>query len=79
MKSLAHRFVWWSRMDHHIEETVKAFPECQQTQSALPVVLPHSWQWPTRPQSHMHIHFAGPMNNQIFLVIVDAHLKWIKD
>ena len=28
MKSLAHRFVWWPGMDQHIEEAVKACPEC---------------------------------------------------
>ena len=37
MKSLARRFVWWPGMDPRIEETVKACPECQQTQPAPPV------------------------------------------
>ena len=69
MKSLAHRFVWWPGMDHQFEETVKACPECQQAQLAAPVSPLCSWQWPTWPWSHIHIDFAGPMNNQTFLII----------
>ena len=75
MKSLARRFVWWPGMDHQIEETVKNCPECQQAQPAPPTAPLCSWQWPTRPWSRMHIDFAGPMNNQTFLVIIDAHSK----
>ena len=41
MKSLARRYVWWPGMDRQIEETVKACPECQQTQPA-PLVAPLS-------------------------------------
>ena len=55
MKSLAHRFVWWPGMDRQIEETVKACPECQQTQPAPPVAPLCSWQWPTRPWSCVYI------------------------
>ena len=78
MKSLACRFVWWPGMDHQIEETVKTFPECQQAQSASPTALLCSWQWPTQPWSRIHIDYAGPINNQTFLVIVDAHSEWIE-
>ena len=78
MKSLARRFVWWPGMDQQIEEAVKACPECQQSQSSPPVAPLCSWQWPTRPWSRIHIDFAGPMDNLTFLVIVDAHSKWIE-
>ena len=77
MKTLALRFVW-PGMDHQIEETVKICPECQQAQSAPPTAPLCSWQWPTWPWSCIHIDFAGPMNNQTFFVIVDAHSKWIE-
>ena len=65
-------------MDQHIEEAVKACPECQQSQSSPPVAPLCSWQWPTRPWSCIHIDFAEPMDNLTFLVIVDAHSKWIE-
>ena len=78
MKSLARKFLWWPGMDHQIEETVKACPEFQQSQSAPPVAPLCSWQWPTRPWSRVHIDFAGPMDNLTYLVIIDAHSKWME-
>ena len=78
MKSLARRFVWWPGMDQQIEETVKECPECQQSQASPPVAPLCSWQWPTRPWSRIHIDFAGPMDDLTFLVIIDAHSKWIE-
>ena len=32
----------------------------------------------TRPWSRLHIDFAGPFLNQIFLVLIDAYSKWIE-
>ena len=78
MKSLARKFLWWPGMDRQIEETVKACPECQQSQSAPPVAPLCSWQWPTRSWSRVHIDFAGPTDNLTYLVIIDAHSKWIE-
>lgn len=37
-----------------------------------------SWSWPTRPWARLHIDYAGPINGQMVLVIVDAHSKWIE-
>ena len=34
----------------------------------------HSWEWPTRP---IHIDHAGPFLEKNFLIIVDAHSKWL--
>ena len=65
-------------MDHHIEETIKTCLECQQAQLVPPAAPLCSWQWPTRPWSCIHIDFARSMNNQTFLIIVDAHSKWIE-
>ena len=78
MKSLVCKFLWWPGMDCQIEETVKAYPECQQSQLAPSVAPLCSWQWPTRPWSCLHIDFTGPMDNLTYLVIIDAHSKWIE-
>ena len=37
----------------------------------------HPWSWPKQPWSRMHLDFAGPLFNHMYLVMVDAHTKWI--
>ena len=36
------------------------------------------WVWPTRPWTRLHIDFAGPKEGTMFLVIIDAHSKWME-
>lgn len=36
------------------------------------------WSWPTRPWSRIHVDYAGPMDGKMFLVVIDAHSKWIE-
>ncbi|GFR69981.1 polyprotein [Elysia marginata] len=38
----------------------------------------HPWQFPEKPWQRIHIDYAGPFLNQMFLVIVDAHRKWVE-
>ena len=38
----------------------------------------HSWIWPNRPWSCLHIDHAGPFMEKLFLVVVDAHSKWLE-
>ena len=50
------------------------------TQSPLNDVLhryEHPGEWPERPWSRIHIDHAGPYHNQLWLIIVDAHSKWL--
>ena len=37
----------------------------------------HPWEWPAEPWSRVHLDFAGPFLNGMFLVVVDAHSKWL--
>ncbi len=37
----------------------------------------HPWEWPSQPWSHIHLDFAGPFLGHYFLVIIDAHSKWL--
>ncbi len=75
MKSLASGFLWWPGMDSSIEEKGRRCPECQKKQAAPPVAPLHPWQWPTRPWSRIHIDFAGPFMNRMFLVIIDVYSR----
>ncbi|KAL0860048.1 hypothetical protein ABMA27_010363 [Loxostege sticticalis] len=38
----------------------------------------HSWPWPAEPWARLHIDFLGPFNNSYYLIIIDAHSKWIE-
>lgn len=78
MKALARGLVWWPGLDGMVEDIVKSCTECQQVKP-LPVRAPlQPWSWPTRPWSRLHIDFAGPMDGRTFLVVVDAHTKWLE-
>ena len=64
MKSLARSYVWWPKMDTNLEEKVKSCATCQSHQK-------------TPPCSRMHIDYAGPFMGKMFLLIIDAHSKWM--
>ena len=78
MKSLARMYVWWPGMDKDIENSVATCQTCQLQQAKPPVAPLHPWKWPSQPWTRLHIDFAGPMNGKMYLVIIDAHSKWIE-
>ena len=51
--------------------------ECKEVQSSPPTQPMQPWSWPTRPWSRLHMDFAGPLDGRMFLVLVDAHSKWL--
>ena len=78
MKGIAHSFVWWPGLDKVIEEKVKSCCHCQQHQKTPSLAPLHPWEWPERPWSRVHIDHAGPFHGKLFLVLVDAHSKWLE-
>ena len=43
----------------------------------MPTTAPlHPWEWATGPWQCIHIDYAGPFQNSMLLVVVDAHSKW---
>ena len=78
MKGLSRMYVWWPGISKDVEETVQDCIPCQQQQSKPPVAPLHPWAWPTRPWARLHIDYAGPIHGQMFLIIIDAHSKWIE-
>ena len=78
MKSLARSFVWWPGMDKDIEEQVKSCDPCQRSRH-LPAAVPlQPWEWPQCPWARVHIDYAGPFMGRMFLILVDAHSKWME-
>ena len=64
-------------MDSAIEDTVKQCQACQESRPSPPAAPLHPWEWPSEPWSRIHLDFAGPYMGSVFLVLVDAHSKWM--
>ena len=77
-KSIAHSYFWWTGLDRDIEMLAKPYHSCQAVKSSPPVVPLHPWVWPDAPWKRLHIEFSGPIYGKMFLVVVDAHSKWLE-
>ena len=76
MKSLARLHVWWPGIDDEIENFVKACQSCSQN-ARDPVRVPlHQWELPAQPWQRLHIDFAGPYKDKMWLLVIDAYSKW---
>ena len=78
MKSFARAFAWWPKMDADIEQKAKSCNSCQENQARPPKEPLHPWSWPSRPWSRIHIDHAGPFMGKLFLLVIDAHSKWLE-
>ena len=78
MKALACMYVWWPGMDSDIEKSVRTCNACQKVQSSPPAAPLNPWKWSTRPWARLHLDYAGPFENRMFLILIDAHSKWIE-
>ena len=77
MKSLARSVVWWPGIDKDIEGKVKDCHQFQKYQKAPAQAPLHPWEWPEHPWARIHIDYAGLFSGRIFLMVVDAHSKWL--
>lgn len=77
-KSLARSYVWWAGIDEAVEAECRACAVCAAVADAPPGHVLHSWPWPSRPWSRLHLDFLGPINGVTYLVVVDSCSKWIE-
>ena len=79
MKSLARKYVWcMPGIDDQIERMVKECHACQLNVKSENAVQISPWEYPSEPWYRIHIDYAGPFFNKMFLVLVDAHSKWLE-
>ncbi|KAI5611825.1 hypothetical protein C0J50_11790, partial [Silurus asotus] len=76
MKEIARSYFWWPGVDGQIEEKARTCTSCQRIHN-LPQLAPlQPWEYPEKPWHRIHIDFAGPVEDKMLLVVMDAHSKW---
>ena len=63
-------------MDKQLKELVKSCTKSQLVAKSPQKTKLYSWPIPESPWSQLHIDFAGPINGQHYLILVDAYSKW---
>ena len=76
MKGIARSHVWWPEIDQDIEYVVKGCQSCQLQQATPVEATVHPLVWPQVPWYRLHIDYAGPFLDYMWLVVVDATTKW---
>ena len=76
MKSVARSNVWYNNIDKDIESLVKMCELCQQVKHMPPSAPVHPWSWPSGPWQRVHVDFAGPFQDNMFFLAIDAHSKY---
>ena len=77
MKELARSYLWWPGLDKDLELLCSSCSECLQKRGMPPKAELHPWEWPRKPWHRIHIDHAGPVDNNYYLIVVDAHSKWV--
>ena len=75
MKSLARMHVWWPNIEVDIAAHCKDCTACAETGPNQPDNL-SAWPVPDGPWQRIHIDFAGPFLDDMWLVVMDAYSKW---
>lgn len=76
MKLIAQSRVFWPGINRDIETKVKSCGNCAKVTKSPPKCTPQPWPLPSKPWSRIHADYAGPINGQYFLIIVDAFSNW---
>ncbi len=77
MKALARSYFLWPKLDDDIETLAKSCSKCQEHMKAPAIAPLHPWEWPEKPWKRIHIDYAGPLLGHMFLILIDAHSKWM--
>lgn len=78
MKSIARSFFYWPGINADIENVAKNCSQCSVHKDNPPKTALSTWRWPEEVFSRIHIDYLGPFLNRHFLIILDAHSKWIE-
>ena len=76
MKTLARSYVYWPLINSEIEQLASTCRSCGKHGKSLPSLTEHPWTKPTMPWQRVHIDYAGPFLNKMWLVVYDAYTRW---
>lgn len=77
-KAEARSRFWFPGIDANIEKMVLECEVCSKLRSSPPRAPLESWNQPLYSFQRIHLDFLGPINNQMYLVVVDAYSKWVE-
>ncbi|XP_058811223.1 uncharacterized protein K02A2.6-like [Topomyia yanbarensis] len=75
MKAIARSYVYWPSLDDIVSYT-KACQHCASVAKSPPHSPPVPWPKSSGPWQRVHIDFAGPIEGDHFLIVVDSFSKW---
>ena len=75
MKQMSRRYIVWPSLNRDIENLVKSCDACRRV-SKSPDQQYRDWPRTKESFERIHLDFAGPVMNKMFLVAVDAHSKY---
>ena len=78
MKSLTRQFFWWPKIDSDLEAKVWNCSTCEKFRSEPPQAVLYPWDRPKQPWVRLHADYAGPFLGKMYLILIDAHSKWIE-
>ena len=71
MKALMRSYTYWPNMD----KDIKTCKGCQLAAKAPPVKFT-PWPKTDVPWTRLHVDYAGPMNGNYYLIVVDSYSQW---
>lgn len=78
MKAVARSYFWWPGLDNSIEQVAKSCEACLKTRDNPPRMEVIPWPLPSEPWERVHVDFLGPIMSSYFLIVLDAHSKWVE-
>ncbi|XP_055590876.1 uncharacterized protein K02A2.6-like [Uranotaenia lowii] len=78
MKSIARSFVYWPSLDADIVKFLSSCKPCAMVAKSPPLSSPQPWPKPEKPWQRLHVDYAGPIEGDYFLLLVDSFSKWVE-
>ncbi|XP_055604914.1 uncharacterized protein K02A2.6-like [Uranotaenia lowii] len=78
MKRIARSYVYWPSIDADIENYVATWKPCASVAKSPTKQQPLPWAKSTVPWQRVHTDYAGPIEGEYYLLVVDSYSKWVE-